>query len=354
MSEAPSHGVSRVALIGFGLAGKAFHAPLISTTPGLELSRVVTRQTELVHAEYPEAHACSLQDALNDDDIDLVVVATPNDTHAEIAMKALEHGKHVVVDKPFALSLDEATLLARKAEGSGLMLAVFHNRRWDADFLTIRALLEEGTLGELKQFESCFNKFRPAVDHGQWKEQPGPGSGNWMDLGAHLGDQALQLFGRPDGIYADLGILREGGQATDYFHVVLRYNGFRVLLHGGVVACEPAPRFSLHGTTGSYTIYGMDPQEAALRSGARPGFEGWGADPVPGTITRHANGHLVRETWPSLHGNYPAFYEGVRHALQHNGDAPVSLSSALDTMRLLELGKQSAEQRREVYFDSTI
>ncbi|MCM5705559.1 oxidoreductase [Larsenimonas salina] len=342
-----------VGLIGFGLAGTAFHAPLITTTEGLSLHTVATRQNDKVKKAYPNASVGSVDEVLEHPEIELVVVASPNDTHADLAIRAMQAGKHVVIDKPFALNYSEALKVKEISEAIGKQAIVFHNRRWDGDFLTVRQLIEQGTLGALTQFESHFDRFRPDVDASKWREQPGEGSGIWMDLGAHLGDQALALFGPPRSVFADLGTLRDQAQATDYFHVMLRYDGFRVILHSTTVACAPTPRFSLHGTEGSFTIYGLDPQEDMLRRGARPTFDGWGRDATPGEIARLQNGAFVRETVPTQPGNYPAFYQGVRDALR-GGESPVSLDSALQVMRLLALAKQSDASSQALSFDAPI
>ena len=263
-----------VAVLGYGLAGSVFHAPLVAATPGLRLHTVVSRDAARVALRHP--HARVLVDpaqAFADPAIDLVVVATPNDTHAPLALAALAAGKHVVVDKPFALDIAEAERMIAAAGGAGRLLSVFHNRRWDADFLALRALVDRGALGRIAELHSHFDRFRPQVPD-RWRDRDGPGGGLWYDLGPHLVDQVLQLFGPPQAVSADLARQREGAQAVDYFHVQLRYPRLRAILHAGALVPGHGLRFAVHGTGGSWLKHGLDPQEDALRAGGVPGGTG--------------------------------------------------------------------------------
>ena len=251
-----------VALLGFGLAGRVFHAPLVAATPGLRLHTVVSSDPARVAATHPGARVLAdPHAAFADPDIDLVVVATPNDTHAPLALAALAAGKHVVVDKPFALDVAEARTMIAAARRADRLLGVFHNRRWDADFLALRALLDGGALGEVAELHSHFDRFRPQVPD-RWRDRAGPGGGLWYDLGPHLVDQALQLFGPPLAVNADLALQRGGAQAVDYFHVQLRYARLRVLLHAGTLVPGHGLRFAVHGSGGSWIKHGLDPQVA--------------------------------------------------------------------------------------------
>ncbi|MFP5356578.1 MAG: oxidoreductase, partial [Gemmatimonadota bacterium] len=239
-----------VALVGYGFAGRVFHAPLIAAVSGLRLYGVVSGQGELVRSHWPEARVYpELSAALADPAVDLVVLATPNVLHAEQAHAALDAGKHVVVDKPFTVTVAEAESLVAHAERAEKVLSVFHNRRWDSDFLTVRKLIAEGALGEVTYFESRFDRYRPVV-RDRWRERAGAGAGLWYDLGPHLVDQALQLFGAPLDMTADLAIQREGAQVDDYFHVVLRYSRLRVVLHASMLVAANDLRFAVHGTRG--------------------------------------------------------------------------------------------------------
>ncbi|PBJ81548.1 oxidoreductase [Lysobacteraceae bacterium NML93-0399] len=333
----------RVALVGYGLAGRVFHAPLIEATPGLALRTIVSSDAGKVHADLPEVRVvASPQAAFEDPSIDLVVIASPNATHAPLAMAALAAGKHVVVDKPFAIDLTEAQTVAAAARDSGRMLAVFQNRRWDADFLALRALVDAGVLGEIAELHSHFDRFRPVVPD-RWRERAGPGAGLWLDLGPHLVDQALQLFGPPEAVQADIAIQRSGAEIDDWFHVVLRYPRLRVVLHAGALVPGAGLRFAVHGTCGSWFKHGLDPQEAALRAGTAPGGEGWGVDPAPGRLLRvDADGTLADAASPTPAGDYRAFYLGVRDAIARDAAPPVSLTEALDVMRVLQAGIDSA------------
>ena len=326
-----------VALLGYGMAGKVFHAPLIAATPGLALKTVVTSRADQVAASV----VAEVTTALADPEIDLVVVATPDAFHAEHARQALAAGKAVLIDKPFATTLDGAQALAEQAARAGLLLSVFHNRRWDSDFLTIKQLIADGALGEVTHFESRYDRFRPVVVD-QWKERAG--AGTWYGLGPHLVDQALQLFGMPLGVYADFAVQKDSGEAVDYCHVVLRYPRLRVVLH----ACQLAPandlRFIVHGTGGSFIKHGLDPQEAALASGTKPGGEGWGADPRPGALLRVEGD----SAYDSLPGDYLAFYAGLRDALNGAGPNPSNPADALATMTVMDLAMRSAQERREL------
>ena len=335
----------RVGLVGFGYASKTFHAPLIGGTPGMALKAVASSDADKVHADWPGVKVMSAPgDLLDDPDIDLVVIATPNDTHFPLAKAALEAGKHVVVDKPFTVTLSQARELDALARSLGRVLSVFHNRRWDSDFLTLKALLADGVLGEVAYFESHFDRFRPQV-RDRWREQGGPGSGIWYDLAPHLLDQAINLFGLPVSLTVDLAQLRPGAQATDYFHAILTYPQRRVILHGTMLAAVESARYIVHGSRGSYVKYGLDPQEERLKNGERLPQEDWGYDMRDGVLTRVEGEEQVEETWLTVPGNYPAYYAGIRDALNGNGENPVPARQAIQIMELIELGIESAKHR---------
>ncbi|SQI93956.1 oxidoreductase ydgJ [Klebsiella oxytoca] len=290
----------RVGLIGYGYASKTFHAPLISGTPGMTLAAVASSDENKVHADWPAMPVVSGPERiLNDPNIDLVVIPTPNDTHFPLAKAALEAGKHVVVDKPFTVTLSQARELEALAKSGGRLLSVFHNRRWDSDFLTVKALINEGLLGEVGYFESHFDRYRPQVRN-RWREQGGPGSGIWYDLAPHLLDQVVNLFGLPVSMQVDLAQLRPGSQSTDYFHAVLAWPQRRVVLHGTLVAAAETARFIIHGSRGSYVKYGLDPQEERLKSGERLPQEDWGYDMRDGVLTRAEGEDITEESWLTL------------------------------------------------------
>ncbi|MDA7416200.1 oxidoreductase [Xenophilus arseniciresistens] len=343
----------RAGLVGYGLAGQNFHAPVLSAVPGLQLAAVASSQPHKVLADWPQAQVVpSLEDLLAPAlALDLIVIATPNAQHHPMARAALLADRHVVVDKPFTLDANQARELAQLAAARGRVLSVYQNRRWDADFLTLRDLLAQGAVGRPVYLESHFDRFRPQVRE-RWREQAVPGAGLWVDLGAHLLDQALQLFGAPDSLQLDCATLREGAQVEDHFHALLRYEHgphapLRVVLHASTLAAHAAPRFLLHGTRGSYVKHGVDPQEDALRAGLRPGGADWGVDGTPGEwVQADAQGALHTQPVPNQRGDYTRYYAAVRDAIRGQREAPVTPAEAVALMELLDLGRRSAEEGR--------
>lgn len=346
------HGPLNVALVGYGYAAKTFHAPLIGSVAGLRLRTVVSSDPAKVAVDLPDADVVGdVQAAFADPAIDLVVIATPNQLHAVHAHAAISAGKHVVIDKPFALDSAEAARIMAHAEEKRAFLSVFHNRRWDSDFLTLRRLMAEGALGEVMHFESHFDRHRPEVRN-RWRERAGAGSGAWFDLGPHLVDQAIQLFGPPGAVYADIAAQRAGAETDDYFHVVLRYPenrpGLRVVLHGGMIGPGARLRLCVHGTEGSYVKHGLDAQESALRAGIRPCGPGWGEDPEPGTVTASTPaGDPAATPVAGDPGCYQRYYAAVRDAIRDGAPNPVPAGEALATMRVIERAFDSALSRRE-------
>jgi predicted dehydrogenase len=337
-----------VGLIGYGFAGKTFHAPVFAGIPGLRLAAVASSNPARVTADWPEVVVEASPEALiARPDVDLVVIATPNQTHFDLARRALATGKNVVVDKPFTVTVAEARELTALAAQTSRLLSVFHNRRWDADFLTLRQLIGAGHLGRVVLFESHFDRYRPVVQ-GRWREQAAPGSGLWHDLGPHLLDQAVQLFGLPDAIQGDLVAQRDRAVTDDYFHVQLRYGPMRALLHGSALVATQGPRFVVHGTSGSYVKYGMDTQEDALKAGGRPPAAGWGVDTRNGELTTWHDDFAETRAIPTTPGNYAAYYAAVRDAIRGQAPNPVAPEGALQVMMLLELAVQSAQERREL------
>ena len=340
--------VLNVALIGYGYVGKTFHAPLISHTPGLHLHTVVSSDQEKVLADFQHARVTGhAQDAFADPAIDLVVIAAPNAVHATLACDALTQGKHVIVDKPFTVTLEEARQVIAQAERSDRLVSVFQNRRWDSDFLTLKNMLEQGTLGEISEFHSHFDRYRPQVVD-RWREQDQPGSGLWFDLGPHLLDQALQLFGMPQAIFADIALQRIGARAADYFHVLLRYPHHRVVLHAGSLVPANGLRFAVHGTRASFLKHGLDAQETTLRTGGVPGQPGWGTDPLAGHLHVDGSGEGKGTPVDAIAGDYRDYYRAMREAILGNAALPVTPQEALQVMAMLECGMQSSTQRREV------
>ena len=323
----------RVGLIGYGFAGRTFHAPLIRSVPGLALTVIGSSRPEVVHADLPGVLVCSGEDVTRRTDIDLVVIASPNESHFPLAAAALRSGKNVVVDKPFTVTLAEARALVEIAQQHKRLLSVFHNRRWDSEILATKAILQTGVLGEVSHYECHMDRFRPSVRQ-RWREDPGPGAGLWFDLGPHLIDQALHLFGLPDSVNASFGILRAGGQTDDWAHVQLNYDRLRVILHASLLVSGGCPRSVLHGTRASWVKYGADTQERQFMAGMLPDATGFGYDPDPGILYQGATGE--RTEVPSPVGNQRMFYVGIRDAILGEQPAPIPAKDAVAVMAILE------------------
>ncbi|MFH7595150.1 Gfo/Idh/MocA family oxidoreductase [Streptomyces racemochromogenes] len=351
----------RVALIGYGLAGSVFHAPLVSATEGLVLDTVVTsdpgRQAQ-ARAAHPGVRVAATADALweragdAEDPLGLVVIASPNKTHVPLATAALTAGIPVVVDKPLAATAAEARELAALAERTGTFLSVFQNRRWDNDFLTVRRLLADGELGEIQRFESRYERWRPQLKGG-WRESGAPEEigGLLYDLGSHVVDQALVLFGPAVRVYAETDVRRPGAEADDDTFIALTHaNGVRSHLYVSATAAQLGPRFRVLGSRAGYVKYGLDPQEAALREGLRPGGPdgaAWGEEPEhlwgrvgSGESPLTGGGDPV----PTVPGDYPAYYAAVAEALRTGGPAPVTAHEAADCLAVLEAARTSSHE----------
>lgn len=336
-----------VGIVGYGFATATFHAPLIRAVPGLRLAAIATSDVTKV-AGLTGVEALGSPDALfARPDIDLVVIPTPNETHYPLAAAALAAGKHVVVDKPFTLTVDEAVDLIERADQAGRLLSVFHSRRWDADFLTLRDLIASGRLGRITHFESHVDRFRPQV-RARWRESAELGAGLWYDLGPHLLDQVLVLFGAPQSLTLHTAQARDGALSDDWFHAVLEYGALRVVLQSTVVAVKPGPRFVVHGLEGSFVKEGMDPQEDALKAGGVPGGPGWGIDPTPGWLFLPSGAEIV----PGRPGAYQQYYQTMRDALRGTAVVPVTGPEALEVMRWIEAGRLSAREGRAVRLES--
>lgn len=339
-----------VGLIGYGFAGSKLHLPLIAQTPGLVLKRIATSNPG--RASSPPAGvqwASNAAEAILPADVQLVVIATPNDSHYELAMRALHAGKHVVVEKPFTVDAVQAAELAKLALEKRLVLSVFHNRRWDSDFLTVRRCIESGLLGEVNSFYSSRDRFRPEV-RVRWKEQALPGSGTLHDLGAHLIDQTLTLFGMPRAVTADIAAQRAGGQAPDYFHLTLDYGRMRAILHSSSLASQPGPRFHVHGSLGSYRKHGEDVQEAALIAGKPPVGPEWGVEPpsAAGDVTLLQHGLAITGKVDTVAGDYKAYYLGMVEAILHGRPAPVTADEAIRVMRVIDAAQASSREGRSI------
>ena len=344
----------QVGLVGFGMAGRVFHGPLLSSVDGIRLAAVMERSTSSAAERYPEVRTYrSLDEILADTSLDLFVVATPSGTHFEIARAILNAGRNVIVDKPMAVHSRQIAELSALARQKNVLLAPFQNRRFDSDFLTLQRLLDEGSLGRLVSFESRFDRWRPNAPTSRlWKEDPASG-GVLLDLGTHLADQVLVLFGKPEAVSADLLHEREWARVADGFEIRLRYPGFVVTLGGNSLSLPAGPRFHLRGTLGNYWKHGLDPQEAALNKVARIDDPSWGREPQNqwGTLHTDVNGAATERVIDPIAGDYRRFYAGVRDALLGKGSAPTTAIQAWRTARLLEWAQESSEKRCEIACD---
>ena len=337
-----------VALFGYGLAGGMFHAPLIAAEQRFRLTRVVSSREDEIRRAVPQALVSKdTEAALSDESIRLVVIATPNHSHASLARDALLAGKHVVVDKPFVVDPADGADLIGLAADRGRILTVFHNRRWDGDFLTVSRLLAEGRLGDVALAEMRWDRFRSEIKQG-WRELPEGGAGLLADLGPHLVDQALRLFGYPDTIGGDVACQRTDALVDDYFEITLHDGRKRVILSASTLVTAARPRFALHGSKGSFVKYGLDPQEAMLRAGGSPYDLNFGMDrPEHHGVLIGAAG---RERIPTEHGDWRIFYERVADAILGGAPAPVDPADALTGLSIIECARRSARDGRLLRF----
>ena len=340
-----------MALVGYGLAGRVFHAPLLEATAGVELSAIVTSDPERraqAQDAHPEAALFASAEALwagaADLGVELAVVATPNRSHVQVALAALGAGLGVVVDKPLAATAEDGRRIVAEAERRRQFLSVFHNRRWDGDFLTVRRLIAAGDLGEVWRFESRYERWRPVRKPDAWREggDPDDAGGLLTDLGSHLIDQAIVLFGRPVSVYAELGRRRAGAEVDDDTFVALGHAGGATShLWASSVASRSGPRFRVLGSTAGYVVWGMDPQERALRAGQSPGHAGWGESP-PGRWGTIGAGEDDVAPVPTEIGDYGRFYVGVVASMRRGGPPPVAPADAVATLEVIDAARRSA------------
>ena len=325
-------------LIGFGMGGQVFHGPLLAGDGNFAIKSVSGSRFAEFAGAYPGTVSASSEQIIEDKAIELVVIATPNATHGALARSALQAGKHVVVDKPFCLSSREAQDLIDLAGERGLVLSVFHNRRWDGDFLTVKQLLRDGTLGTMVSLESNFDRYRIAI-RDSWKETQEEGGGLLWDIGAHLVDQAVELFGVPAGWSGDFRRTRPGAQTPDDIEIRLDYSlALRVTLRAALVRARPGPRFVVHGLKGSYVKFGKDPQEKDLQSGKALSATDWGRDDPAlwGSLLLAQTEGIEERRLPTLAGAYPEFYRGVAAAIRHGTPPPVDPAGVIPVIRILE------------------
>lgn len=336
----------KVALVGYGSVGEKIHAPLIHENPELELTAVVERHHEKSQEKYPQVKVFrSLESLLEAGVAELVVIVTPNELHFPQAKLALESGLHVVVDKPVTVFSEQARQLDALAKEKGRLLSVFQNRRWDGDFLTVKEILQQGILGRIVHFESHFDRFRPHLVN-NWREKDLPGSGITYDLGTHLIDQAVVLFGKPDWVYADILKQRKEAVADDFFDITLMYGDLKVRLTASVMVNAPLPRFLVLGEKGSYSKYGLDVQEKAMKAGIPPRGDDWGVEP------EESWGKLYLEndtkTYPTLRGDYRLFYQNIADAILGRAALQVKMEEAMMVLEIIEAAFKSHQEGRRV------
>jgi len=338
-----------VGLVGFGLAGRAFHAPVIRAVPGLRLAAILQRSGTEAAEKYPDVRIVrSMDELLAMREIRLVVIATPNETHYPFAMHCLEAGRDVVVDKPFTTTVKEAVSLLEYAKKAKRLLTVYQNRRYDGDFQAIRQVVASGVLGRIVRFETAYDRYRPQLKPGAWRETTRPGSGILFDIAPHLIDHAFVLFGLPEAITADVRIEREKALADDAFDITLHFaNGLRAVLRSSILAAAQRPRFVVLGTKGSFVKQTVDPQEMNLRMGRIPKDVAWGAEPEEnwGVLTVPAGDSFEHRRIPPATSDYRDYYANVREALLGRSELAVTPEYALDVMRALELARESSEKR---------
>ena len=330
----------KVGVIGCGYAAKTFHIPLITVSDSFELTAISSSQGQALKSQFPQVSVFDrAEDLIANADVNLVVITAPNNSHYPIAKKCLENGLNVIVEKPMVTTSAEAQELGNIARQGSLLLSVFHNRRWDGDFLTVKRLIANQRLGDLRLFESHFDRFRPTVRQ-RWREQPGQGSGIWFDLGSHLVDQALNLFGLPEALTARCLPLREGSKTTDYFHVQLHYKNHEVVLHASSFSAAPNNRFRLEGTKASFTKYGLDPQEQQLKDGANPKDSHYGVEDELnyGRLYSESSSEPIETD----QGCYQQYYIGISAALESGADNPVNPQDGVEVLKILELAEESS------------
>lgn len=330
----------RTAIIGYGFSAKTFHIPFIANLPEFELVAISSSQKDTVKQDWPSvAHYSSAEELLLQSDAELVIITAPNEVHFVLAHQALENNKHVILEKPFVTTVADGETLIALAAKKQRLLSVFHNRRYDGDFLTVQKLINQQRLGDVQHFESHFDRFRPQVRQ-RWREQASDGGGILFDLGPHLLDQTLQLFGMPDAITAQCRIMRENATTVDYFHLVLHYPKMLATLHGDMLSAGPNKRFSVHGSKGSYQKQGLDPQETRLIAGVLPTEDSWADEDA----SQYGRLYLADEELPvtTERGGYQQYFRAIASAIRHKTPCPVTAEQALLNIKLIELAMQSS------------
>ena len=341
----------KTAILSFGMSGRVFHAPFIHLHPGFELYGVWERTKSESASFYPGIKLFrTLEELLADESIELVIVNTPTATHFEYTKKVLATGKHAVVEKAFTTSVEEAIELKELADSSGKVVSVFQNRRWDSDFKTVKKIIQEGWLGEIMEAEFHFDRYKEELSPKTHKEIPSPGAGLLNDLGPHLIDQALHLFGLPQSVFADLRITRQGSQVDDYFEILFYYPNLRVRLKAGYQVREPIPAYVVHGRKGSFLKSRGDVQESHLMANQVPNLQEWGteAETEQGLLHTEKDGRLLRERVPTLQGNYYAYYEDIYQSIRNHAPIQVTTQDGMNVMKVINTCFRSNEAKKVI------
>lgn len=328
----------KTGIASFGMSGRVFHAPLLSNNNGFELSAILERTKDEVRNFYPRVRIHrSYSDLISDNDLELIIVNTPDHLHYEMAKEAIEAGKNVVVEKPFTQRYKDALDLAELAYKKNVILSVFHNRRWDGDFMTVRKVVEERLLGQMVEYEAHFDRFRNIIREDTWKEEAHGGVGTLYNLGSHLIDQILVLFGRPLSVFATIHTFRPGGKIDDNFELILEYPGMKVTAKSSLLVREPGPRYILHGTEGSFLKWGTDPQEERLKAGVLPVGNEWGAEKEKewGILNTEINGKHFRGRLETIPGNYQGYYDNIYDSIREGVKPLVSAEDAAQVIRII-------------------
>lgn len=339
------------ALLSYGMSGEVFHAPLLQAHAGFKLTTILQRSSDKAKLRYPEVKIVrKAAEIFSDSSIDLVVINVPNESHFDYAVQALHAGKHVVVEKPFTVTTAEADQLIALAKEKRKIITVFQNRRWDGDFMTVKKIIENNWLGKVVELEVHYDRFRNYIEANTWKEESGKGSGILYNLGSHMLDQVLALFGMPAEVDARVGIQRPGGKVDDYYDIRMVYKGFHAIVKSSYLVREQGPRYIVHGTEGSFIKYGLDPQEQALKEGKIPGTAGWGTEDKMywGKLNTMINGVHIEGITETIAGSYLSFYQNVYDAIVNGKPLAVKAEESRDGIRLIEACYLSNEQRKSI------
>jgi predicted dehydrogenase len=335
------------------MSGEVFHAPLLDVHPGFRMKSILQRKSDKSKKYYPEVRvARGFEEILSDSEIELVIVNTTNDTHFDFTSRALEAGKHVVVEKPFTNTTEDARKLIELAESKKKTLSVFQSRRWDGAFMTLQKIIASGLLGKVVEYEAHYDRFRNYIAPHTWKELPGPGSGILYNLGSHMIDQVLVLFGKPESVTARIGVQRPGGKVDDFYDVRLDYPELNVIVKSSYLVREPGPLYAVHGVHGSFVKYGIDPQEEALKLHQIPGSPGWGTEPEKfwGKLNTSINGLHYEGKIETLPGNLLGYYDNLYEVIRDGKELAVKPEQAMHVIQLIEAAMKSNEERRSIQY----